>query len=168
MTKATLGAENEEIPYEYNDIDNIMKRGDKVYGYSAGKPNAVSSVGTLNYVYDDAGYVTRRGDMDLLWDAWGRLIEAKQDEVTTGEFVYGVGPSRVLKVEPGLSGWSHTLSPSFEVRNGVAIIYPRLGRSRMARLENPGFADKVLNDTSGDGKIRVNDAWLLRKESLSD
>ena len=166
LTKATVGTEHEEIPYEYNDIDNILKRGDKTYGYTSNKPNAVSRVGTLNYVYDDAGYVTRRGDMELLWDAWGRLVGAMEDDVSTGEFTYGVGPARVLKVETELSGWSHTLSPSFEVRNGVAIIYPRLGRSRMARLENPDFAKEVLNDTSGDGKIRVNDAWLLRKESL--
>jgi len=98
--------------------------------------------------------------MDLVWDAWGRLTEANEGGETKGRFVYGTGPQRVLKIEPHLSGWSHMISPAFEVRNGVAVLYPRLGRSRIARIENPDFAKNILDDKDGDGKIRVNDAWL--------
>jgi YD repeat-containing protein len=165
LTKATIGSAQTVIPYEYNEIDNITLRGTDVVDYDPGRPNAVVGIGGLTYSYDAAGYVSKRGDTNLKWDAWGRLTEASVDGTVTGLFLYGSQSKRTLKIEPELTGWSHYVTPAFEVRNGVAVVYLRVDNRRVARFENTDFATKVLDDQDGDGEIHINDAWLWQKNN---
>jgi RHS repeat-associated protein len=160
LTKATVGNQAKYIPYAYNDIDNIMRRGSKRYSYDSEKPNAVTKAGSVSFAYDMAGQMTRRGGQTLVWDLFGRLKEARRGDETMARFEYdGSSPDRVVKVEPKSSGWSHIVSSQFELRNGVAVLTPRAGDKRLMRIENPDFQKEVLNDTNGDGVIAVNDVW---------
>ncbi len=165
LTKATEGKTSDPVPYEYDDMDNIKAVAGQQYSYDSARPNAVASAGGLSYQYDAGGNTTARGTTALSWDAWGRLAQAKKDDEVVGEFVYGMDQLRVLKVESGHDGWNHTISKSFEVRNGVAVITPRLNRDRIAILENPAFMMNLFDDQNADGLIRVNDAWLLGGEN---
>ena len=155
-----MGNQGKYIPYAYNDIDNIMRRGSKWYSYDSDKPNAVTEAGSVSFAYDMAGQMTRRGGQTLVWDLFGRLKEAKRGDETMARFEYaGSSPDRIVKVEPKSSGWSHIVSSQFELRNGVAVLTPRAGDKRLMRIENPDFQKEVLNDTNGDGVIAVNDVW---------
>jgi RHS repeat-associated protein len=161
LTTASEGKSPTEVPYQYDDIDNIKAIGNQTHSYDNARPNALVSAGPISYQYDASGNTTKRGSTSFVWDGWGRLVQAKDGESVSGEFVYGMDQLRVLKVEQGHDGWNHTLSKSFEVRNGVAVITPRLNRDRIAIAENPGFMAKLYADQNADDVIRVNDAWLV-------
>jgi RHS repeat-associated protein len=164
LTKATVGGDK-IIPYEYNDIDNILTKDNVAYQYLSEKPNAVTSAGAVDFEYDLAGQMTQRNGSEFRWDSRQRLRRVEKSDETIGRFEYaGAGPKRMLKVEPKHSGWNHYVSKAFEVRNGVAVLMPAMGHRSLARIENPEFAVKVLRDINNDGVIRANDAWLKSME----
>ena len=78
-------------------IDGFFNRthvGD--FTYDDNLPNAVVTAGKLDYAYDDAGMMTRRGSTDLFWDDQGHLIEAKGADGSVTEIAYSATPLRPL------------------------------------------------------------------------
>lgn len=57
-------------------------------------------------------------------------------------------------------GVTYFIDPNFEVRDGVAVTYARMGRRRVARLSNPSMGIAVLEDYNGNNEVDVGDAWI--------
>ncbi|MEO1272381.1 MAG: hypothetical protein AAFX99_30150, partial [Myxococcota bacterium] len=72
-------------------------------------------------------------------------------------FGYGPDQSRVSRFDRD----GQVLYPfkTFEVRDGVATLYVKMGRHRMVRLEDPGFAVDILGDPIADREVNAADAW---------
>src|SRR3954470_8994900 len=78
-----------------------------------------------------------------------------------------------MNIEAG--GAIYYVARDFEIRDGISVLYARVGSERVARLENDLLATQVLSDlapadTGGDGTltpkgdmhITVADAWLAQ------
>ena len=97
----------------------------------------------------------------MTWDAFGRLSAAT---LADGKASYKFGPSqeRAIAAEP--HAVTHYISSSFEVQDGLGVIYARLGQSRVARLVSTDLAAKIYTDVAPldapDGKITAGDAWV--------
>lgn len=169
------GAE-ETLEYTYDTADNILEAVSSLgsespanvgaYKYSASRPNAVTKAGSISYGYDAAGRVTSRGSAEYARDFLGRLTEVTRSSEVEGQFAYGAGSDRVMKMEDG--GVVYYVSPSFVVRDGIASVYPRLDRDRMARLQSDALATTVLSDRDADGRIGVGDAWLAQEDDAGE
>lgn len=70
---------------------------------------------------------------------------------------YGPDTNRVAK-EEGDSTIYH-IAENFEIRDGITTLYPRLGRQRVARIENDALATTVLTDLVADEQINAADAY---------
>ncbi|MEL6545645.1 MAG: RHS repeat-associated core domain-containing protein, partial [Myxococcota bacterium] len=57
--------------------------------------------------------------------------------------VYGASHLRVARHEDGLL--THYVAPDFEIRDGVSVIYARVGNTRVARLESTEYAVEWLD-----------------------
>ncbi len=163
----------ESLGFQFDNIDSILSAtsdlsqspvhlGQYTYGQEAG-PNAVTRAGALSYKYDPAGYMVERGSVAFDWDAWGRLTTATQNGEVIAEFTYGPDQNRVVKKEGNFK--TTYVARDFEVRDGIAVYYARLGRDRIARFETPALATKLLSDlavvnTHPDNEINAADAWL--------
>ena len=130
--------------------------------YDAARPHTLVSAGGVAYAYDAAGYLVRRGDLELEWDAFGRLVRGSRGDELVAEFAYGAGTSRLATVEG--EGITLYVTPDFEVRDGIAVSYVRLAGHRIARSESAILAPELLGDLapqgSPDGAIDVADAWM--------
>lgn len=178
----------ETLDYSYDGIDNVTARRSSLaqesaahlgeLEYDKARPNAVARVGALSYRYDDAGNLVERGELALAWD-WRNLLvsiggaDAAGAEVAPMQLDYD--SSGVLVATRQGGGRSLYVNGAFEVHDGVATYYARIGHDRVARVENVDFAPAVLDDLAplaggfGDGKqlrsdpdgaIRANDAWI--------
>lgn len=157
-----------EQAFGYDELDNLLSVGEGASGnamrYDGTQPNAVTEAAGLTMRYDDAGNLTQRGDVAYEWDHQGRLARASRAETLLAGFGYGAGPERVASLE----GNSMTLyaSADFEVRDGMAVTYARLGRRRVARFESSVIATTLLGDPApvdaGDGEVNAADGWVLR------
>jgi RHS repeat-associated protein len=168
LTRAVLdpgGQREETLDYAYDDIDNLVRKvsslgaqspshvGDLTYGHGAG-PHALTLAGQVEYAYDEAGELTRRGDLDLAWDAMGRPVSAKRGDDTVARFTYSFDDDRVLTEEG--AHFRYTFSPQFEIEDGMAIVNVRLGDVHVATHESDALAAKVLSDVApadGDGHL---------------
>lgn len=162
--------------FEYDRLDNLLsvasdqnpnldppEPGDAAaMAYAPTRPNAVVRIGLTPQTYDDAGHMTERGDTVLDWDFLGRLRHASRGNRKLAEFGYGAGTSRVATVEGG----SVTIyaSANYELRDGIGVLYARLGRTRIARLESASLATSALADVAPvgapDGRITAADAFV--------
>ncbi len=173
LVDATLGrTEPEALSFIYDEIDNIMSATSSLgprsaahvgaYAYDAAHPNAAVRVGGRTDVIDAAGYVTGRGTMTLDWDHLGRQSRVSADDRDVARFAYGPSHERVAKRE-GASEWLY-IAPEFEVRDGISVLYVRVGRTRIARLQSDALAAALLSDLAPlddtDGQINVGDAWV--------
>jgi RHS repeat-associated protein len=80
---------------------------------------------------------------------------------------FGAGQDRVVSDE--VHGYTQHVAPDFEVQDGIAVTYVRLGRARVARLVSTSYAAKVYTDVAPldgvDGKIAAGDAWISQQAS---
>ncbi len=181
VTKAELsGADGvETLEFAYDAIDNIVSatssRGAQsrahvgAYTYEASRPNAVSAAGGLSYTYDASGRTATRGAVSYGRDFEGRITSASGGAVD-GRFTWDEA-ERVAKFEGEGTVWY--VDEDFEVRDGIATLYARLGEERVTRLETDALAAEVLSDLApasgtgpltvdGDGVIDIADAWLAQ------
>ena len=135
--------------------------------YDEARPNAIVSADGTTYQYDDAGYMVEKGDLELAWDHLGRLTRASRNGESVAQFSYAAGMSRVARIE----GNAVTLyaSEDYELRDGIGVLYVRLGRQRVARRESDALATELLGDPAprghGDGELNAADAWIAHSES---
>ncbi len=132
---SSLGADS---PAHVGDFDNVVTR--------------ATRAGAVEYVYDGAGFVTRRGAQALEYDHRGRLVAA-------GSFraAYGPDDEPVVTLDDGaltLYGFD-----DFEVRDGVAYTYVRVDGHRAARRATADFGARVYADRVADGLITAADAY---------
>ena len=152
----------------YDRLDNVLQRGELAFQYQ-GRPGAPTTVGGAAMSHDEAGCVLSFGGLNNTWDFMGRLV--RTDDLQS---VYGEDHLRVSRRHQGEV--THYVAPDFEVRDGISVIYPRLGRGRVARLESSGYARAWLTGGAEDGEQGVvtageaflrsasgedADAWLL-------
>jgi RHS repeat-associated protein len=78
---------------------------------------------------------------------------------------FGAGQDRVVSDED--HGYTQHITPDFEVQDGIAVTYVRLGKARVARLVATDYAAKVYTDVApldgADGKITAGDAWIAQQ-----
>ena len=187
LTRAELDPDRpsqaETLTYVYDDADRVLSIGstagaqsranvgELVYGEAAG-PHAVTRAGDMTLGYDPAGNATTRGDLALEWDHLGRLVRATRAGAELLKIGYGPERDRMVKREDG-----HVtlyLADDFEVRDGTAVTYLDLAGGRLARLEDPSFAEISLSDvapaagsdtaliSAPDHEITAGDAWLAQ------
>ncbi|MEO1270284.1 MAG: RHS repeat-associated core domain-containing protein [Myxococcota bacterium] len=181
-TRALLGDTTPEtLTFAFDTLDNITSKtsdqSDKspahVGTYSYGdRPNAVTAAGDHSLAYDPAGHQIQRNTLEMAWDYQGRLTHATRDQREVGRFLYGAAQSRVMKIEG--DHVVHYIGGDFELRDGIASLYVRVGGKRAVRLESEGLAAAVLTDVAPigeeDGLITAADAWvaLTSGEGLID
>ncbi|MFT3924895.1 MAG: RHS repeat-associated core domain-containing protein [Myxococcales bacterium] len=91
------------------------------------------------------------------WDYRGRLAVATHGE-HTARYFYQHGVDRVLEEHDGST--TYYVGGDFEVRDGIAIVYARLGEGRVARQSRSALQPDLLEDFAPSGRIDVTDAWL--------
>ncbi|MEO1268613.1 MAG: RHS repeat-associated core domain-containing protein, partial [Myxococcota bacterium] len=161
------GDSKETVSSAFDLIDNITARTSSLgadsmahmgaFAYHSDKPNALSSAGDISLGYDAAGYVNSRNDQQMTWDYQGRLTEVTRNDETLMKLTYGPGPNRVAKQEGDST--IYYISDDYEIRDGIATLYPRLGMRRVARVESDALATTVLTDLVADDQINAADAY---------
>ncbi|MEQ9498809.1 MAG: SpvB/TcaC N-terminal domain-containing protein [Deltaproteobacteria bacterium] len=156
-----------ETTYAYDVIDNVLEQRTNAgaapyrYGGEAG-PNAVVEANGRSYAYDAAGQVTTRGAQSLEWDFLGRLTRVDEAGRDVERSVYGADHVRVTKTEG--DSVTYYVTSSFDVRDGVAVIYDRLNGVRLSEDASTAFQTEVFDDlapaSAPDGVIRASDAWM--------
>lgn len=170
--------EPETLDYQYDVIDRIVQAtssrgslspahiGD--YTYDPARPNGVVQAGSMQQTLDGAGYVVERDGRELHWDHAGRLTGVTRGtDDAVARFAYGGNQERVAKREA--NSLIYYISPDFEVRDGIGVLYARMGSERVARLQSDTLATVLLSDlaplsgagvSAPDGEINAADAWI--------
>lgn len=179
LLSATFGDDDETVSYAYDAADNIVARtstlgddspvhdGDRVI--DADRPHQVTRAGAFTYAYDAAGRMTRRGDVELTWDAMDRHVTSLVDGEVTVEHAYIDQDSRAMTRTGSSTVYYH--GDDFEIVDGVATFVLGLGGTSVARMEYADFAAEMLSDVApaedgdtlsavGDDEINAADAWL--------
>ena len=185
LTKADLdpiSSHAETLTFAYDDIDNTLSKtsnkgtasrdhvGDYQYGQSGGGPHVVTTAGATKLGYDASGNLTSRDTDRFEWDFLGRMANAATNGALVARFWYGATTDRIKKTEQGQT--TYYLTPDFEIRDGVATLYVRIGGQRVAKIETttpklmPDLAPAYLDGTTAvpdpDGKITAGDAWIAQ------
>jgi len=167
-------ANQETVSYTYDAVSNVLSKTSDVVGsvedvgaytYDAA-PNAITSAGGVLFAYDDAGHVVSRGTHTLRWDAQGRLASYAEDGDAPHLHQHDVAEQRVARLDD--DGLTLSVTPSFEVRDGVGVSFARIGKRRVWRRENVGFQTTVLTDVDDDGAITAADAYLRGQGAEGD
>lgn len=185
LVEATLDpgrAKEETVAFTYDDVDNLKRKvsswgakspdhvGDYTYLGDAG-PHLIGSAGEREFKHDAAGRLTQHNGQSLTWDYVGRL-QSSDERLKVS---YGPAHERVRKVENGET--SYFLTPDFELRDGSAILYVRVGDARVVKIEAPQAAAEFLPDLAPaeldgdkatpepDGLFTAGDAWLAHAGS---
>jgi RHS repeat-associated protein len=165
---------SEVVDYGWDLLSNVTDRSSSVatsaqhlgaFSYGGAGPSAVDAAGDLTYEYDNGGNMTKRGDQTLAWDYQGRLASV-EGGARAAHYAYAAEDERVVRWDG--DGLTIYITPDFEVRDGIATILVRHGRTRLARVSNPDFQTDVLDDASGDGEINAADAWLASGDRAKD
>ncbi|AKF05184.1 SpvB/TcaC N-terminal domain-containing protein [Sandaracinus amylolyticus] len=126
------------------------------YVHDPARPSIATELGTLAQSHDEAGHLIARGHVELEWDFLGRLVRATERGRARGVFAYGADQQRVAKLEDG--SLTIYLGRDFEVRDGVARAYARLGRDRVSRAQSTTLGPVLYRDHDGDESISAADA----------
>jgi RHS repeat-associated protein len=179
------GSQAEALDYTYDTAERVLSATSSLgaaspahvgtYAYGDAKPLAVQTAGAVSYSYDASGSMTSKAGVAYERDAYGRIARVTQDGALREALVYGWEGERMLALQEG--GATYMMG-DFEIRDGVSVLYPRLGGTRVARKSNQLLAAKVLSDLSpatdqggtlapaGDGHIDAGDVWLAEAASL--
>lgn len=172
---------NEVLTYAYDHLDNLVIKtsgqggaskehvGAMGHGEGAG-PHAPTSLGGSLITYDEAGFRQALGDLTYGWDAEGRLSRVAVDGTPRLEIGYGPTSARVWKVEG--DHVTYYLTPDFELRDGIAVLWLRLGADRAVRVESLDPVVVEAQDVApaslsggalvpeSDGIVTAGDAWV--------
>jgi RHS repeat-associated protein len=172
-------AHQETQSLTYDDLDRIVtnessRAGSRAhvgtYTYDQTRVNNLTRAGSLVMQYDAAGNITHRGEDAYQWDYQNRLSAVVRAGETISSFAYGPGYQRVVRKEGGKT--TYYLSPDYDIRDGVATLYVRMGDLKLVKLESTEMGPEVLSDlapvelsgTSGlpdpDDTITAADAWI--------
>ena len=183
LTSARLdpGTPHEEtLGFTHDTIDNLTSMRSSVAwgpidlgaytygprkGHEAG-PHALSwFTAGITHLYDAAGQVTHRNSLEHAWDHQGRLTEVKRGPQWIERYGYAGGWDRVVKRERGET--SLYVADDFELRDGVATTYVRIGGQRVVKIEEGGLAARAYPDLSPagapDGRLTAADARALAR-----
>ncbi|MFT3926502.1 MAG: RHS repeat-associated core domain-containing protein [Myxococcales bacterium] len=97
---------------------------------------------------------------ELRWDYRGRL-ETAGSNTHRSSYRYAGGIERALEDHDG--SVTYYVGPNFELRDGIAVIYARVGDRRVARWTHSTLQTRLLADLAheqGAERIGVGDAWL--------
>lgn len=172
--------QSETLDFAYDALDNIVEKtsnrdnaehvGPYTYGEDGAGPHAVTSAGGRTLRYDAAGRLLERDGVRFEWDFLGRLVGARTEGEAGVRSWYGPAEQRVKKTERGQT--IYYPSPDFEVRDGTAVLYVRVGEQRVAKLVRGDFAARFLPDLAPanvtgdvvvpepDGTTTAADAWI--------
>ncbi len=174
QTDLSQGAEI--LQMEFDRLDNMTRKVSSLgaasaahvgdLGYHAGRPNALSETGDVEFGYDEAGHLEQRAGTSLVWDDQGRLQEAGDGQGAQARYLYGPGIERVI--ERHRDGVTYYVGPDFEVRDGIAVTYARLGRQRVGRLSTAALGPSLLSDLNASQHVDVGDAFLAQKLGLAE
>ncbi|MFT3926503.1 MAG: RHS repeat-associated core domain-containing protein [Myxococcales bacterium] len=104
----------------------------------------------------------------LTWDNRGRLATSASSQ-RSGRYFYADGVERVLEEHDG--SVSYYVGDDFEVHDGIAVTYTRLGDRRVARRSQRALQPVLLEDLAPSAesspRVDVGDAWLLGRTAAS-
>jgi RHS repeat-associated protein len=121
--------------YAFNAVGDFTKKSD-VGEYSYAKAHLVASAGGKSYRHDEAGNTIERPGSKLAFDAKGRVKSVALEDGTAVTYRYDYTGRRVVKESRGPKGDHKTVyvDAASEERDGQAIDYVMVGRTRLARL----------------------------------
>ncbi|HKY36566.1 MAG TPA: SpvB/TcaC N-terminal domain-containing protein [Polyangiaceae bacterium] len=171
----------ESTDYRYDDAGSLLEKVSSIGRTSpehagkfvyAARQHRPKSVGDVELKYDAAGYATSKGSSKLSWDFMGRLLSIESATAAAVHYEYGAGIEPVVAKDG-----PHTtvyVAPGYELRDGLAQLYVRLGGTRVARMElrdqppPPTLPDLAPGDAEGktftpepDRRITAADAWIV-------
>lgn len=173
---------DEVLEFAYDRADNLLTKtsslgpsspahaGSLAYGGPTSGPHGLASAGDIAFEHDPAGHLVRRGDLSIEWSHAGAPSRALRGSDVVATYGHAPGGRRISLREGGHFTWN--VGADFEVRDGVAITWIRLGKDRLVQVTDPGFAASILSDlapASGsdqeiaaapDGRITSGDAWM--------
>jgi RHS repeat-associated protein len=166
----TAAFEDETLSFSYDRINNILSKRSSLgfaskahvgayrYGEDGAGPYAVTTTEIGFYLYDAAGNMTLHGREAYEWDYLGRLRQVHLGPKQLAWFGYGPDRERVVKKE-GVRR-TYYVAPDFEIRDGIAITYVRIGGNRVVKIESDALAAQLLPDAvPQDGLITASDAY---------
>ncbi len=172
MTRAGYyGKASETIEVGFDELDNITHQTSSLgqrsptyggaYVYDTQRPNMLVRTDSSAFEFDAAGHLTKRDGTVLQRDHLGRLQRAVTAEGHEAEYGYGADAGRVLEWHDG--GTTYHIGPDFEVRDGIGVIYARIGERRVARRLSVTLGPLLLADHNRNDQVDVGDAWLAKQ-----
>ena len=164
-TAVQRGADSDTMAFD--NIDSVIQRNGVGYDYADQRPGSPSRIGSDVMVYDGAGCLVSANSFEHTWDFLGRLTKS-EGAAGTVDSVYGADHMRVARHVDG--ELTHYVARDFEVRDGISVIYPRIGRRRVARLESTDYAATWLNNVTRTGPVQLTAgaAYLRRLANEAD
>ena len=164
-TEIQRGDEIDDMSFDL--IDNMTQKTGVTYTYDDQRPGAPRAVGGDAFGYDGAGCVTSANGFEHTWDFLGRLVKS-DGQAGTVTSVYGADHLRVARHNDGEV--THYVAKDFEVRDGISVIYPRIGRRRVARLESVDYALAwaANSGSAGEGELTAGVAYLRTVANEAD
>lgn len=156
-TRVERGAVSQSLVVDR--IESIQQREGVVYTFSSDRPGAPSRIGDEPLTYDGAGNLDAAYGLTHTWDFMGRLTRS---ESAGGAVVNLYGGDRMRVARHADGEITHYVAPDFEVRDGIAVIYARVGRARVARLASADFARTWLLGAGNEGPVNSGQAYLQR------
>jgi len=173
----------ETLSYEYDDADSILRKTSSLGSASAEHvgtysydptiaPHRPTRAGDLPLAYDAAGYLQSKSKWAFAFDYRGRLEHA--DDGGKARVTYEYGPGIEPKIKRDGDSTTLYVAPDYEIRDGIAELYVRLGNTRVARSElklappPASLPDLAPGDIAGrtfepqpDQRITAADAWVV-------
>ncbi|MCB9641855.1 MAG: VCBS repeat-containing protein [Myxococcales bacterium] len=171
LTQASLG-NKEVLSYAYSNNNNILSKESSLkekslahlgtYAYDPARPRAVTKAGSLSLTYNDVGSISKDNTFSYTFDHLDRQIAVSAEGKEMGRYWYDGRMARLIKREHGV----HTvyLNDYYEIREGYAVIYVRMGQLRIAAWKSAKGAARIYDNLDKtDEKITATDAWLYQK-----
>jgi RHS repeat-associated protein len=140
-------------------LDNVLAKSGAEYRYDA-RPGAPVAVGSASIAYDAAGNVVSANGFENTWDFQGRLVASVGPRDVRS--VYGADHYRIARHDG--DEVSHYVDADFEVHDGIGVVYVRIDRKRVARLESADFAATWLGT---NGSVDAGGAYRARIDGVA-
>jgi RHS repeat-associated protein len=187
LTEASIdegGPQAEKLSFTFDETERILS------AVSSLGPESPAHVGELTYgndqplsvhvggaTYDASGALASRSGLSLERDMFGRLSAVSESGEVRASYAYETPLTGVRELALEDGGATYVIGDSFEVRDGVSVVYARLGTKRLSRTMSDKMAPALLSDLApasgtgntftpeGDGHIDAADAWLAQAAS---